>query len=211
MPLTKEIVLNQAQESLVSQKNLRIATINPEYLLVGRGNEQFRESLKRADLHLVDGFGIQFVSWLRGVRLSRVTGAELLPELLTLSEQQNIPVVIYNKSEGLSSEQDIVRVLEKKYPHLQVHYNTEPIEYSLVLCNYGAPEQELLLDTLETPGIKIGIGGALDYLTGKQSRAPLFLQNSGLEWLWRLIHQPKRLKRIWRAVVIFPLRALFSK
>ena len=211
MPLTKEIVLNQAQESLVSQKNLRIATINPEYLLVGQGNEQFRESLKRADLHLVDGFGIQFVSWLRGVHLSRVTGAELLPELLTLSEQQNIPVVIYNKSEGLSSEQDIVRVLEKKYPHLQVHYNTEPIEYSLVLCNYGAPEQELLLDTLETPGIKIGIGGALDYLTGKQSRAPLFLQNSGLEWLWRLIHQPKRLKRIWRAVVIFPLRALFSK
>lgn len=209
--VTKKMVLDVVQAALSSRENLRLVTVNPEYLLAGQGNERFQESLKKADLRLVDGFGIQLVSWLRGVHLSRVTGAELLPELLTLSEQQNIPVVIYNKSGGLSSEQDITLVLEKKYPHLQVHYNTELIEYSLVLCNYGAPEQELLLDTLETPSIKIGVGGALDYLTGKQSRAPLFLQNSGLEWLWRLIHQPKRLKRIWRAVVIFPLRALFSK
>jgi len=54
--------------------------------------------------------------------------------------------------------------------------------------------------------ILIGIGGALDFLTGKIKRAPLILRRLGLEWLWRLIKQPKRIGRIFKAVVIFPLR-----
>ena len=209
--ITKEEVLRETLEVFQVKKNLRIATVNPEYLLAGQGNPAFRESLQKADIRTVDGFGIELVAWLHGVKLPRVTGADLLVSLLDLAESQSIPVAIYNKKESLSSDIDIKQALEKQYPNLQVTYNLDSGAYSLVLCTYGAPEQELFLDTLETPGIKIGIGGALDYLTGKQSRAPLFLQSIGLEWLWRLVHQPRRIRRIWNAVISFPFRVLRQK
>ena len=208
--ITEEAILRETLEVFQVKKNLRIATVNPEYLLAEQGNAQFRESLQNADIRTVDGVGIQWVAWCRGVRLPRVTGADLLVALLALAESHSIPVVIYNKKESLSSETDIERALHQHYPKLLVTYNTKPLTYSLILCTYGAPEQELFLDTLETAGIKIGIGGALDYLTGKQKRAPRVLRGLGLEWLWRLILQPKRLGRIWNAVIVFPICVLFA-
>jgi N-acetylglucosaminyldiphosphoundecaprenol N-acetyl-beta-D-mannosaminyltransferase len=212
---TKEKVLREVQAAFRMKQNLRIATVNPEYLLAGQGNEAFRLSLANADIRTVDGFGIQLVAWLRGFRLPRVTGADLIVDLLTFAEQENIPVVINNKPAGLSSDADILETLKTSYPKLFIQvvsssYRLSASSYQLIFCTYGAPEQELFLDTLETPGIKVGIGGALDYLTGKQSRAPRVLQSTGLEWLWRLVHQPKRLGRIIRAVVIFPITGIIE-
>jgi N-acetylglucosaminyldiphosphoundecaprenol N-acetyl-beta-D-mannosaminyltransferase len=211
VPISKEVVLTQIQAVLSSQRNLRIATINPEYLLEASKNEQFLNSLQNADIRTVDGFGIQLMAWLRGTHLPRVTGADLVPDVLMLAQTANIPVVIYNKPDGLSSDGDISRVIMKAYPELTLHFSLPADTYALVLCTYGAPEQELFLDTLESLGIKIGIGGALDYLTGKQSRAPRFIRAIGLEWLWRLILQPSRMKRIWNATGVFFVRALFGK
>jgi len=57
----------------------------------------------------------------------------------------------------------------------------------------------------------MGVGGSFDYLTGKQKRAPRWMRIFGLEWLWRLILQPQRWKRIGNAVVIFPIKILFNK
>lgn len=57
----------------------------------------------------------------------------------------------------------------------------------------------------------MGVGGAFDFLTGKIRRAPGWLRTIGLEWLWRLILQPKRWKRIWNAVIIFPTRIFFNE
>lgn len=86
----------------------------------------------------------------------------------------------------------------------------------IVFCNFGAPEQEKFLYSLknqENAKIKLvmGVGGSFDYLTGKISRAPFLLRKAGLEWLWRLIQQPQRIKRIWNAVIIFPLKIIFSQ
>jgi N-acetylglucosaminyldiphosphoundecaprenol N-acetyl-beta-D-mannosaminyltransferase len=55
------------------------------------------------------------------------------------------------------------------------------------------------------PNIKlaVGVGGSFDFVAGKQIRAPLLMQKLGLEWLWRLVCQPSRWKRIWTAVVVF--------
>ncbi|MEI8096927.1 MAG: WecB/TagA/CpsF family glycosyltransferase, partial [Candidatus Moraniibacteriota bacterium] len=55
-----------------------------------------------------------------------------------------------------------------------------------------------------------GVGGSLDYLTGKQRRASRWLQQIGFEWLWRLLLQPKRFLRIWNAVIIFPFHVFFA-
>ena len=57
----------------------------------------------------------------------------------------------------------------------------------------------------------MGVGGSFDYLTGKTPRAPQFLRQMGLEWLWRLMLQPKRWKRILNAVIIFPIKVILCK
>ncbi len=149
-------------------------------------------------------------AWLRGRNLYRVTGADLLRQLLLFAENHAVPLTIYNQQRSLSAEGDIREALGRLYPKLKICYNKELPEYSLVICSYGAPEQELFLDMLSAHGIKMGVGGALDYLTGRKMRAPKWMRVVGLEWFWRLILQPKRIKRIWKAVVVFSFRVLCS-
>jgi N-acetylglucosaminyldiphosphoundecaprenol N-acetyl-beta-D-mannosaminyltransferase len=57
----------------------------------------------------------------------------------------------------------------------------------------------------------MGVGGAFDFLTSKLPRAPKVLQSVGLEWAWRLWQQPRRFRRIWNAVVVFPVKVLSQK
>ncbi len=78
----------------------------------------------------------------------------------------------------------------------------------ILICNFGAPEQEKFVfhNLKKLPSVKlgIGIGGAIDFLTSKTKRAPGLMRFLGLEWLWRLILNPRRYKRICRAVFVFP-------
>jgi len=57
----------------------------------------------------------------------------------------------------------------------------------------------------------MGVGGSFDYLTGKVKRAPQFIRAIGFEWFWRLLLQPNRWKRIWNAVIVFPIKVIFNK
>lgn len=203
-------ILSRVKEAFSLRQNIRIATVNPEFLLEAARNNAFQKSLLEADIRTVDGIGIKIIAWIRWRSLNRVTGADLLLELLRFAESQDVPLTIYNQQRSLSAESDIRKALGKSYPKLKICYNKELPEYSLVICSYGAPEQELFLDMLSAHGIKMGVGGALDYLTGRKKRAPRVFRFIGLEWLWRLILQPKRIKRIFRAVIVFPLRAILD-
>ena len=99
----------------------------------------------------------------------------------------------------------------------------------ILLCNFGAPEQELFLAKLRSAGtdvrLGIGVGGAFDFLTGKRKRAPKMMRVMGLEWLWRLIisvfscrrttvivyPKSKRMFRIWNATAVFLSKSVFKK
>lgn len=214
-PVSWQSLQKSLTKALDTKAHFRIATVNPEYLLEAKKNARFRESLKQADIRLVDGFGITLLARLQGERLGRLTGADLLPQLLAWAEEKGLPVVIFNHKQGLSSNIEIKQTLHELYPllHLEVEHDTyqlKAISYKLVICTYGAPTQEFFLDGIMEPGIKIGVGGALDFLTGKQKRAPKVLRSLGLEWLWRLIQQPKRWRRIVRAVIIFPIQGILE-
>ena len=87
---------------------------------------------------------------------------------------------------------------------------------NVILVAFGAPTQEFWIDQFksEIPSLKlaIGIGGTFDFWSGKATRAPKIMQSLGLEWLWRLITEPrKRAIRIWRAVVVFSVLVLKEK
>ena len=77
----------------------------------------------------------------------------------------------------------------------------------LLFVAYGSPNQELWiaknLSKLTSVKVAIGIGGSFDFVAGKQKRAPNIMRKLGLEWLWRLIREPKRIRRIWNATGVF--------
>jgi N-acetylglucosaminyldiphosphoundecaprenol N-acetyl-beta-D-mannosaminyltransferase len=196
-----------------SGERFRIATVNPEYLLEAKRNRRFHESLRRADLALVDGFGIVLMARLFGQKLERYPGADLLSDMLEKAEAKNIPVFLALAETGLSRFEDIRAALAKRYPRVRVSLLEDPLSLpraAVVLCNYGAPLQEYFLDQLPGGSVRMGIGGAFDFLTGALPRAPRFFRASGLEWLWRLMLQPKRLPRIFRATVAFPISFLLD-
>jgi len=85
----------------------------------------------------------------------------------------------------------------------------------ILLVAFGHPKQErwIARHLVEFPSVKIviGIGGAFDFWADTIKRAPFVIRRVGLEWLWRLILEPRRWKRIWNAVIVFPIFFIFDR
>lgn len=218
-------IMTQVKTFLAEPKFHRIATVNPEFLVLAEKDPAFKQSLQSADLCVADGIGIVWAGWLQGKKVTRFPGADLLHEVLRIAERDGHAVYLAIKKDGLSSYEEIRVALLKKYPNLSVsgtdnesdnfgNWKLEIRNSAIVLCNYGAPMQELFLASLKevrvASQVAMGVGGAFDFFTGKQKRAPECLRAIGLEWLWRLILQPSRFNRIWNAVVVFPWLLFFS-
>lgn len=205
---------------LIYRRQRQIVTPNPEFLLEAQVNPEFLLVLREAQLAIPDGFGLTLAGWLKGLHLKRFPGANIVMWLLRYSDKRHLKVAIINRQDGLSSNEEIVTALKQRYPgialHIQAVEKKKPqvalgelnrFQPQLLFCALGAPEQDILISRIikKIPSLRlaIGVGGSFDYLTGKRSRAPRFLQQLGFEWLWRLLIQPDRFMRIWRAVFVF--------
>lgn len=221
---SREEILDHVRDFLTEQKFHRIATVNPEFLVRAEYDAAFRQALLSADLCVADGIGIVLAGILHGKTITRFPGADLLHDVLSIAEKDGHGVFLAIKKDGLSSYEEIRTALLKKYPKLLIsgkddelgnigNWKLEIENSAIVLCNYGAPMQELFLANLNNAGVAsrlaLGVGGSFDYLTGKLKRAPQCLRVVGLEWLWRLILQPNRFHRIFTATIIFPIKVLF--
>ncbi len=224
--LSREETLRTIDGFLQENAFHHIATVNPEFLLEARTNRSFRDTLNACDLNIVDGFGLHLAFLRKGMLLrDRMTGADLTVSLLRHAEKNGQSVFFAIRRNGLSLWEDVRKTLTEHYPKLRaagadIGWETSPSmlradlrekiqNADIVLCNFGAPYQELFLAALgkgpKTPRLAIGIGGSLDFLTGKAVRAPKWMRQYGIEWLWRLMRQPKRFRRIVNAVILFPL------
>ncbi len=223
--LSREAILSRVSFFLTEERWHRIATVNPEFLVRAQQNSAFKQSLLEADLCVADGFGIVLAGLFSGQGLTRVPGIDLMEEILKIADEQKLSLYLAIRKDGLSSYEEIKSVLLKKYSRLVVdgaefdinECSSSLISYpssTIMLCNFGAPEQELFLENLrENPGtlrLTMGVGGSFDYLTKKLTRAPKELRTMGLEWLWRLTLQPCRFKRIWNAVIVFSFLVVLS-
>jgi N-acetylglucosaminyldiphosphoundecaprenol N-acetyl-beta-D-mannosaminyltransferase len=218
-------VLVKIKEFLNDNRQHYIVTPNPEIILTAKHDEEFFYILNQAGLAIPDGVALKFCSWLMGVYLKRITGADLVKDILVLAQEQNRKIAIFNWQRGLSNEKDIYQVLNKIYPKLEIIVvdidrqatlsgdklalvnNFKP---EIIFCTLGAPFQEKFIfhNLKKIPSAKLGmsVGGSFDYLTGKIKRAPFLIRRIGLEWLWRLVKQPSRWRRIYRAVIVFPYK-----
>ena len=219
--LNKKEILGKINEFLKSRGKHQIATINPEFLLTAQTDEEFYHILNTVDLAVPDGIGLVFAGWASGIILERYSGADLAKDILKIAGEKKLKVGILNWNRGLSKKEEIKKALILKYPTLNfIVADTEKNNKALIedlisfdpdilFSTLGAPWQEKIiyhaLKSMASIKLGMGVGGGFDFLTGKIKRAPKIFQRAGLEWLWRLIKQPTRYKRIINAVIIFPL------
>ena len=224
--LSHEEILERISDFLNEDKFHQIATVNPEFILEAQKDKEFKNILNNCDLNIADGVGMKFAFWRKRDKLkSRIAGADLMDEIIKIADEKNLGVFLAANKDGLSLWEESATAIKKIYPNLKISgVNLDKNicqwlmvngQWSIVLCNFGAPYQEKFLNSLKNDKnakikLAMGIGGSFDYLTGKITRAPIFMRQIGLEWLWRLIQQPKRIKRIWNAVIIFPIKVILT-
>lgn len=156
----------------------------------------------------------------------RVCGSDIFEDICAESAKQNVKIFLLGGFDGAAEKTK--NKLEKKYPKIKIVGVSEAspkdktvieeiikLKPQIIFTAYGCPNQELWiaenLKKIPSARIGMGIGGTFDFYSGKIIRAPKSFQKLGLEWLWRLIKEPKRFKRIMNAIVVFPVRVLFLR
>jgi N-acetylglucosaminyldiphosphoundecaprenol N-acetyl-beta-D-mannosaminyltransferase len=207
----------------------QVATVNPEFVMTAQQDPDFMMVLRQAALCLPDGVGLLWAARIMGRRLpERVAGSELVYHLAELAAKRGWRLFLLGAGEGVAAA--AAAVLKVRYPELIVAgvYSGSPdpaqnddlvarineSEADLLFVAYGAPKQDKWIarnrETLKTVRVAIGVGGSLDFISGRSVRAPLWLQKLGLEWFYRLIREPWRW---WRMLALprFVLRILWAR
>lgn len=200
----------------------QVATVNPEFVMHARHSPEFASVLEQADLCLADGAGVLWAVRRQGCRLSgKVTGSDLVPALAARAAAGGHPLFLLGAEPGVAAE--AARRLKAANPRLVVagvHSGSPSPEHDeetvrlvsesgavILLVAYGAPAQDLWIarNRARLPvKVAIGVGGTFDFLAGRVRRAPLWLRRIHLEWLYRLLQQPWRARRM----AVLPLYAV---
>lgn len=200
-----------------------IATVNPEFIIAARRDDEFRAILNHAEIATADGMGVVIAGLiLKRRKLPRVTGADLSRQLLG-GACPEARIFLLGGKEGIA---DQVRTKylnswivgaesggELNENDWELQDNDSVIDRinasraNTLLVAFGQVRQEKWinknLSRMPNVRVAIGVGGTLDYLSGNVRRAPGFMRALGLEWLYRLAMEPKRWKRIWNATAVF--------
>ncbi len=176
-------------------------------------DKSFANIVNNADIVTPDGKPLCWaLKLLYGIRQERIAGMDLLPVLLKIAKEENISVYFYGGTQEILSHTGLF--ISRYYPSLKVAGMYSPpfrkstiredediIEEinnsgaGLVFVVLGCPKQEKWMAAMKgrINAMMIGIGGALPVIIGMQKRAPHWMQKSGLEWLFRLMQEPRRL------------------
>jgi N-acetylglucosaminyldiphosphoundecaprenol N-acetyl-beta-D-mannosaminyltransferase len=235
--LSRELALAKVVEFLKDDQQHIITTPNPEIILEAQKDEEFKKILNQADLALPDGFGLLLVSKILGEPIKeRVTGTDFMQDICALAEKMEKSVFLLGGQEGVASQAALE--LSRQYPLLKIvgaemginfsDYNSQfPIAENnklikninrlrpdIIFVAFGHKKQEKWIaeNLKKIPSVKIamGVGGAFDFIAKVVPRAPFWMRRLGLEWLFRFIKQPWRWRRIYRAVIEFPITVIMK-
>ena len=230
--LSLQEVLEEIKRMLASGQQHYIVTPNPEFIVAANNNPQFAEILNYADIAVADGIGLVYAAKFLGQRLQRVTGVDLMAQICELAEQINCSIYLLGGEELVAAE--TAAEIKKYHPNLRLAgaesggeiLDPKTLDQDLIdrindaapdilFVAFGQVKQEAWifyhLDRLPTVKLAVGVGGAFDFISGRVSRAPGIIRQFGLEWLYRLIREPKRLPRIMRAIFVFPALIIKAK
>ena len=202
-----------------------VVTPNAEMIMRARDNQELADILNNADLSLPDGVGVLLASHLFNINIKeRVSGFDLMVELLSEKKERNYSVYFLGAEPGVAEKmvENLKKFPKKTLPSSKVFSSNIKIsgfhhgylnekskkevikeinekKPDILFVAMGVPLQEKFIkENMEKLNTKVAItvGGSFDVLAGELKRAPLWMQKIGLEWLFRLIQEPGRLKRM---------------
>jgi N-acetylglucosaminyldiphosphoundecaprenol N-acetyl-beta-D-mannosaminyltransferase len=213
----KRELLVQIQGKLAKKEKFYIVTPNPEIILQAQNNLKLASALNNADFSIPDGFGLK----LANTNLEIIKGRELMLDLFKIANKKKLKVYLLGSTKEVNEKS--LNLLGVEYPNIiakgsapYTEVDTKEINSfkpDLLFIAFGAPKQETWINNnlknLNLIGA-MAIGGSLDYYSGFVKPVPNLLASLKLEWLWRLIQEPKRIGRIIKATIIFPLKVMLS-
>ena len=210
---TKQQFVDIFEERIINQEKTFVVTANPEIVMHANKDSNYMNTLQQADFIIPDGIGVVFGSKiLKRPITERVAGFDLMVDLLKVANKQKLRVFFLGAKEEVVGQ--AVQNVEKDYPDLVIagyHHGffkqndrkiVEMVKGSnadLVFVALGFPRQEnWIIHHLSEfdKGYFMGVGGSFDVLAGTVKRAPKIWIKLNLEWLYRLLKQPQRLKRM---------------
>jgi N-acetylglucosaminyldiphosphoundecaprenol N-acetyl-beta-D-mannosaminyltransferase len=213
---------------LVDGARHQVCTVNSDFLAIAQRDASFRETVNRADLAVADGMPLVWLSrLLRAPLPERVTGFDLIGIACELAARSGVGVFLLGAGPGIAARAG--QMLQRTHPGLRIAGTYSPpfgphdtaeerrmVQHisaagrCLLFVAFGAPKQDRFirahLAELDVP-IAIGIGGALDILSGTVPRAPGWMQRAGFEWVWRMAQEPGRM---WRRYLVDDTRIVAS-
>jgi N-acetylglucosaminyldiphosphoundecaprenol N-acetyl-beta-D-mannosaminyltransferase len=192
-----------------------VFTPNVDHVVLAESNERFRQAYGRVSLSLVDGTPVLWAARLLGKRLpEKVSGSDLVVPLMERAAERGWRVFFLGGAPGAADT--AVARLKERFPRLNVVGTAAPMidiggpleerrtaaarvaeaKPDLVLVALGSPKQEIFChETAEVlkPAILVGVGAGIDFIAGLAKRAPAWMSRAGVEWLYRLAHEPRRL------------------
>ncbi|WP_099354855.1 WecB/TagA/CpsF family glycosyltransferase [Fredinandcohnia onubensis] len=211
-------LVNSLQERIIHNKKTFIVTANPEIVMHTLSDKHYKFILKQANYVIADGIGVvKAAAMLKRPLPERIPGYELMIELLKIGNEKKLKVFLLGSQEGVL-EKTVINIQEK-FPNIKIagYHNgffdwenndiKEQIMESspdIILVALGVPRQERWISEnigAFRKGIFIGVGGSFDVLAGTVKRAPELWQRLNIEWLYRLIQQPWR----WKRMLVLPL------
>lgn len=224
--------IDQAQKTF-------IITPNPEFLVYAKENPWFKAILNKADMAIPDGIGLLWAGKILGQPIKeRISGTDLTEELCALAAKKSWSVYFFGGKQGVAKE--ALSVLKKRYSGLE-GWSDSGSKLELINGKWTIISRKEIRKTVQKINVKkpdllfvalgmgkqekfisnnwnkfevklaMGIGGAFDYFSGRVSRAPKWIREIGLEWLYRLIQEPWRWKRQLRLLKFIWWMRLFCR
>lgn len=214
---TMEETVNKIDESIQNRTHLHHVVVNAAKLVHMQKDKELYDSVVSSDIINPDGQAVVWASRFLGQALKeRVAGIDLMQNLVKLASEKNYKVFFFGAKE------EVVKGVVDKYSEM---YSSEIIAgyrngyfkkeeeetiakqiassgADILFVAISSPTKEIFLnkykDIINTPFI-MGVGGSFDVVAGKVSRAPLWMQNAGLEWFYRFLQEPRRM---WKRYLV---------
>lgn len=213
--LTMNEAVQKIEQLILNKKPSYVVTPNVDHIVKLETDKEFQKVYKEADLILIDGMPLIWISKLKKNPIKeKVSGSDLFPEVCKLSANKGYKVFLLGAAEGVAAM--AAENLKKRYNGLNVVGTYSPsygfekkkdeirkiikmineVKPDILAVGLGAPKQEKFLynyiKQLNVP-VALAIGASIDFESGNINRAPKWMQKIGLEWFYRLCKEPRRM------------------
>lgn len=233
--LTMSEAIQEIDRLIQKKDKSYVVTPNLDHIVLLEKDALFKEIYDHADLILTDGKPLLWIAKKQGTPIKeKVSGSDLFPQICELAAKKGYGIYILGAAEGVADQ--AAENLIKKYPGLiisgtyspPIGFETDATEVGgiiekinkantdILAIALGSPKGEKFIYTIRdqiVASLSISIGATIDFEAGNVKRAPKWMSNMGLEWLYRITQDPRRLiKRYWNdAVSIVPILRKYRK